>query len=144
MEASTTMTTAQISKSDFLARMNETCRHAWRMIVKNYETYRQTQSSGSKRERVADAIQLSVLAGIDFHIFDNFRILGAPAGQEDDVEKILGPMQFAVERGQHERKPTAFTVGALAKRFEDYNQRAAQYGLVDCLVNEAHLASIEE
>ncbi|HET8863442.1 MAG TPA: hypothetical protein VFM94_09355 [Solirubrobacterales bacterium] len=39
---------------------------------------------------------------MDFHIFDEFRIMGSPNGQEQEIERIIGPFQAAVELGWKE------------------------------------------
>jgi hypothetical protein len=142
VEANTTVTTTSISKGRFISRVNQTCREAWVIILDNYRVHSSTQDPKlSKRERFAEAIRLSVLAGIDFHIFDNIRFLGAPRGEAREVEEIIGPMQFAVEQGQQGVHVTS--IARLSSLFTDFNQRAHQYGLDDCLVNASHLGKIE-
>lgn len=140
--ASTTVTTADISKAQFVPRVNKICREAWKIIVDNFHIYSSTQDSElSERERTKEAIQLSLLAGLDFHIFDEIRFLGAPRGEETAIEEMIGSFQASVEKGQ--RNPTAESLEEVPGKFADYNQRAGQYGLNDCLVDEAHLGRIE-
>lgn len=136
------MTTADVSKAQFVPRVNKICREAWKIIVDNFHIYSSTQDPTlSKRERTKEAIQLSLLAGLDFHIFDEIRILGAPRGEETTVEEIIGPFQASVEKGQ--KNPTADSLEQVPAKFAEYNQRAAQYGFNDCLVDAAHLQEIE-
>jgi hypothetical protein len=143
VEASTTMTTADIGKAQFIARVNKICRKAWATILDNFAEYSSTQDPKlSERERLTEAIQVSVLAGIDFHIFDNIRYLGAPRGEETEVEEMIGPFQSAVERGQKQLVRVS-SVAQLSELFKDYNQRARRYGLDDCLVDNGHLQQIE-
>jgi hypothetical protein len=78
----------------------------------------------------------------NFHIFDNFRILGAPAGEQRAIEEIIGPFQAAVELGWKERW-RAYSIADIPPQFEIYNRRARRYGLDDCLVDKAHLQPIE-
>lgn len=140
--ASTTVTTAGISKAQFVPRVNKICREAWKIIVDNFHVYSSTQDPTlSKRERTREAIQLSLLAGLDFHIFDEIRILGAPRGEETTIEEMIGSFQASVEKGQ--QNPTADSLKQVPARFADYNQRAGQYGLNDCLVDPAHLGRIK-
>jgi hypothetical protein len=140
-EASTTMTVARplMTKAQFVARMSETCRKAWITVKDNWAEYTSTQD-GKKGEveRFDEAVRTSLLSGIDFHIFDNFRILGAPPGEEEAIEAIIGPFQIAVELGWQARWHARTTADVVAQ-FQTYNERARAYGLDECLVDEAHL-----
>lgn len=80
----------------------------------------------------AAAIERSLLAGVDFHIFDNFRILGSPPGDERTLEEMIEPFQAAVELGQKKIEPVN-TLDEVAELFANYNVRARDYGLLDCL-----------
>lgn len=145
VQASTTMTVASppLTKAQFVAQMNKTCRKAWATVVDNFAVYSGTQDPEemSRRRRLAESIQLSLLAGVDFHIFDNFRILGGPRGEERAIEEIIGPFQLAVELGQLRLR--LFTFPQVAEHFADYNRRAARYGLDDCLVDLPHLRRLK-
>jgi hypothetical protein len=143
VEASTTMTTASITKAQFVKRVNQICRQAWVVVLDNWDEYSATQDRKlSQRERFEEAVQLSLLAGIDFHIFDEIRQLGAPRGEEGTVEEMIGPFQAAVELGWKKRW-TAHSVAEVTPHFKVYNQRAGQYGFDDCLVDESHIKPIE-
>ena len=138
------MTTAAppVTRQQFIAQMNKTCREAWATIVDNFAVYSRTQDPTlNKQRRMADAIRLSLLAGLDFHIFDNFRILGAPKGEQEQIEDIIGPFQLSVELGL--RRVRIRTLDQVPGHFSAYNQRARQYGLDDCLVDDSHLGKIK-
>lgn len=140
VKASTTMTVASppIAPPQFLRQMNRTCREAWNKVTENFSVYSSTQDSEvARRRRMAETIQLSLLAGLDFHIFDNFRIMGSPAGQEEAIEEIIGPFQKSVELGQIRLR--LFSIADVANHFREYNGLAAAYGLDDCLVDLPHL-----
>lgn len=144
VEASTTLTTANLSKAQFIPRVNQLCREAWNVITSNFVEYSRGQDPTlSEKKRLAEGIQLSVLAGIDFHIFDTIRQTGAPKGEEREVEKIIGSMQSVVEQGQKQEPPNIYSVAQLTEEFREYNHFARQYGLDDCLVDETHLKKIE-
>lgn len=143
VEASTTMRTVSITRVRFVRRMNKACRKAWPVIVGNFLEYVAAQAPEvGKRERIAKAIRGPLLAGIDFYIFDYFRYLGAPPGDERKLEEIIGPMQVAVELGEKRLAPTD-SIAQVLELFEDYNRRAGQYGLDDCLVKRSNLKQIE-
>jgi hypothetical protein len=142
-EASTTLTTAAIGKAQFVKRANELCRRAWVEIRENWDEYSSTQDPKlSEKKRFEEAVQLSLLAGLDFHIFDEIRSLGAPRGEEQAVEKIIGPFQIAVELGWKNRWH-AHSVAEVTPNFQEYNERARSYGLDACLVDEAHIGPLE-
>jgi hypothetical protein len=139
--ASTTVTVAtpRLTKAKFVRRMNELCRGAWRKVIHNWDLYSGTQDPKlSEAKRFEEAVRLSLLAGIDFHIFDNFVLLGVPPGETKNIERIIGPFQEAVELGQKNRW-RAHDTAEVAAQFRVFNQRASQYGLDDCLVTESHM-----
>lgn len=137
VEAATTMTTGSLSKAQFIAHLNQLCGKEWAEIRQNFRQYSSWQDPRmSEKKRFGEAIQLSLLAGIDFHIFDNIRLIGAPEGEESQIEEIIGPMQYAVETGQ--QRVMIYSPAQLWALFGEYNQRAGRYGLDACLVNEAH------
>jgi hypothetical protein len=144
-EASTTVALASppLTKSRFLAHMNKTCRAAWPRIAYFWTIYRRTHSpTTGRKQRFADAVQKTLLPTIDFLIFDDIHMLGSPPGQEETLERIIGPKQVAVELGE-KRRWSAYSIGEVVKRFDTYDTRARRYGLDDCLVNRGHLRRIE-
>jgi hypothetical protein len=139
--ASTTMTVAtpRLTKPEFIRRMSKICGAAWVKAARYWRMYRHTQEPTlSERERFEDAVRVTLLASLDFYIFDNFRIIGGPAGSTDELERVIAPFQEAVELGQMNRW-RAHTTAEVARQFRTFNRRAARYGLADCLVNESHL-----
>lgn len=145
VRASTTMTIADppLTKPQFVARVNAICREAWRTVWDNWEVYTSAQEPQlGEKERFAEAVRLSLLAGIDFHIFDNILDLGAPPGEQRRIEAIVGPFQEAVELGWADRW-RAYSVAEVPPQFSQYNRLARRYGLDDCLVDGAHLRRLE-
>lgn len=138
-------TAANLEQAQFFAKTDKICRQAWVIVLDNFAEYSSWQDPKvAKRKRFEEAVQLSLMAGIDFHIFDEIYNLGAPKGEERETEEIIGAMQSAVERGQKKLAPIA-SVAQITELFGDYNRRASQYGLSDeCLVDEAHLQPIEK
>ncbi|HMJ72192.1 MAG TPA: hypothetical protein VK471_02380 [Solirubrobacterales bacterium] len=136
------MEAGKLPKAQFIARVNKTCREAWAIIFDNFAQYSSWQDERvSQRKRFSEAIRLSLMAGIDFHIFDNVRRLGAPKREESDIEDIVGPMQEAIERGQ--RLGPLHSIAEVEALFSKYNERARRYGLDDCLVDAQRLRPIE-
>jgi hypothetical protein len=142
VEAITTVTTGSTPmKAVFLARVNRICRRNWSEILENFAEYSSWQGKGlSEQQLFAKSVRDSYLAGVDFLIFDPIFRLGAPKGEEREVEDVIGAMQIAVEKGQ--RVVSVPTTKKLEDLFADYNQAAREYGLVDCLVQAGHLPEL--
>lgn len=139
VEADTTMTpAAKLTKADVIAHMEKVCPKAWRRIRSNFALYLRTQHrKRSHRERTASAIRVSLMADIDFHIFDDLHAFGAPPGEKIRLERIIGAMQEAVERGQ--RLGPLHSASEVVELFAKFNRRGSRYGLDACLVDRAHL-----
>jgi hypothetical protein len=55
-----------IAKDRFVSRINKLCREAWNTVHDNWNVHTGTQDpKPSERERVEEAVRLSLLAGID-------------------------------------------------------------------------------
>jgi hypothetical protein len=142
VRASTTVSTApSLTKAKFVAHVNSLCRRKWPFILHAFREYRGqvklVNPQASFRQRFIEAIRLAYFASITFHIFDEVVRLGAPSGEKQAVEEMLGSMQEGVERGQRQKPVTSQSqVEAL---FVDYNEKARRYGLDECLVTGSHL-----
>lgn len=143
VQADTTVTVASIPEAQLVPRINSICRQGWVTILDNFAKYSRWHENdgGSASARFAEAVRLSLLAGIDFHIFDEIHDLGAPQSERREIESIIGTMQSAVERGQKNLAPVS-SVAQVSRLFADYNRRARRYGLGDCLVDEARLRGL--
>jgi hypothetical protein len=147
VKAVTTVSVAKppLSTARFTARVNGICRRAWRVILANWRYYTiptQATAKLSASRRFAEAVRLSLLAGIVFHIFDEIQELGAPRGQVAAVERLIGSLQRSAELGEL-GKWKAHSVSEIPPNFAAYNARARRYGLEECLVDGARLAPIE-
>ena len=141
--ASTTMRIASppITRARFIAHMNGACRRAWKRIAENIADYGRQYPKLRGRALYARSVRKPLLFDIDFHIFDEIRIVGSPPGDAQRIERFIGPMQRAVELGQLGRW-RAYTPGQVAAHFTAYNRRARRYGLTDCLVDEQHVRRV--
>lgn len=130
------MTAGSLTKAQFIAHANRYCRHSWGLILQRFAAYRDSLSSNVSEEKVfTGASWRLVLPAIEFQFDQMHQILGAPAGDEHQVEKMLGTMQLAIESGEKQRPASPRQLSAL---FADYNQLADRYGVSDCLVREAY------
>jgi hypothetical protein len=132
-----------ITKAQFDSHINKACREAWVTMTHNWYFYRRRQPETMSRDaRFANAVQYSLLLGVDFLIFDEMHLLGSPPRQQHVIERIIGSMQLAVETGERGHWH-AHSIADLEREFAAYNVRARRYGLNDCLVNQTHLKGIE-
>jgi hypothetical protein len=143
VQASTTITAGKLPRPQFVDRVNKFCRKAWLIILDNFAQYYRWQTKKlSESKRFSMTARLTLMAGIDFYIFDKIYELGAPGEDRLEIEEMIGAMQEAVERGQ--RLGPLHSVAEITALFADFNRRAGQYGLSDCLVDETHIAEIEK
>lgn len=144
VRASTTMETGPLAKSQFVARVNRLCRHAWPVVLKDFAA--NTAYDAGQRSRLdrstlyARSVRRSFLAGLDLYVFDQIRNLKAPEAEGGKVEEVIGKMQIAVERGW--RGHPAHSPIQLGIQFANYNQAAISYGLADCLVDGPHIPPV--
>lgn len=145
VQASTTVATAspRLTEAQFVSRANRLCREGWKTVVHNFVEYNGWQEGkAGKKATFAESVRLSLLAGIDFHIFDEIQRLGSAPGQEKQLEAIIGALQEAVELGQLKRWQ-AYSAAEVPPHFRKFNPRAQSYGLGDCLVSQARLRALE-
>jgi hypothetical protein len=135
VRADTTVTTNALSRSQFLARAGAICKSSRGRILRRFAESLQEQDPKTSVERtVADASYSYFLPGIQFQ-FDDFRLIGAPSDDQEQVEEMIGAMQFAIESGEKQRIKSP---GQLEGLFRVFNELAGTYGLDECIVSEAN------
>lgn len=107
-----------------------------------FNEYRDSHPMLSKRRRFAEGARVSLLPTITFLIFDDMHMLGSPPGEEENIERLIGPLQEAVELGE-KRRPLLYSADEIVAHFAEYNERARRYGLDECVVTTPHLRNIE-
>jgi hypothetical protein len=139
VEANTTVTTGSLSKAEFFARATATCIHRQTIVLNRFKSYRdEHRRDMSPSELIAKASQMYLLPGIQFQ-FDELRLMGAPEGDKDQVEEMLGAFQFAIEKGQRSHIGSAEEFGKL---FRVHNELAVAYGLGHCAVDRKHFEPV--
>ena len=139
-KAVTTVTTGPLDKAQYIAHVNNYCRNSWTLIRQRVAAYEEELGSHiSKEKAFTESIWRNILPGIQFQFDQMHEVLGGvPAGDERQVEEMIGTMQVAIETGE-KRRPAS--PGQLTSLFATYNKRAEQYGVSDCVVNEANFGS---
>ncbi len=135
------MTTGDLDEEEFFERATRMCRNRQTLVLNRFEDFRDEQGPKVKPSRlIAEASQMMLLPGIQF-VFDDLRLMGAPEGDEDQLEEAVGAFQFAVEKGQRSEVTSARQLGNL---FRVFNKLARAYGLNQCTVDRGHYAPVWE
>jgi hypothetical protein len=137
VRASTTMIVRPaLTRPEFVSEVNDICRRRWRFVLNAVKQtavmWLRNHPKVGVEQNFARALHISYFVSIDFHIFDPIQRLGAPPGQKEAIERVIGTMQEAVERG--ERTGGISSAAQLTTLFADYNRKARHYGIDRCLV----------
>lgn len=122
---------AAIAKPEFLRQANAICAKANQELVKTSEDFTKEKNlSESNQPTDAQLGELTklVMPAINRQV-EELRALGAPAGDEAEVDAILSAVEGAIEEG--EQDPAAI-YGADGGAFARANQLAVDYGLNKC------------
>jgi hypothetical protein len=118
--ASTDTSGQTITKADFLQQGNQICKEA------NDQLNQQPQpNQNSSQAEVDDFVTNTVVPNVQNQL-DQIKALGAPAGDEDQVNKILGDAQAALDKLKSD--PSSISGDSFAQA----NQEANAYGLTEC------------
>jgi hypothetical protein len=140
VRANTTVTTAEIEKAEYQVQANTICKISQGIILKRLADYRAEQGHATKAKKlIAGAIQMYFLPAIEFQ-FDGLYGMGAPSGDEDQVEEMIGTMQYAIETGQKGgiSSMRVSSANQLTELFQVFNRLAWDYGIDRCTVDKSH------
>lgn len=125
-EVSTTVTTTTLSKAAYIARAGKLCAKAGERMLNGMTS---TPADGSTEAAQMEELSESVLRpDVEMEIGE-LRELGAPAGDEKQIEAFLAEMQAGLEASS-ERPITsleAFGIG-----FRPFDRSVKAYGLKGC------------
>lgn len=118
----TTVTTSSRSRTEFVKLANGICKRARvHLIYELGEYLKRHEGEGKKKLTVPDAFRVVAIPKFPGQI-EEIRSLGAPKGDEQQVEAFLAAMQKTVDA------PSKLTFKELRRE----GQLARTYGLVDC------------
>lgn len=120
----TTITTSSLSKAALVKKADAICDRGRRKALE----YQTPNANFSEQESVALLIEES-LAPAFRKVVDEVRALGAPAGDEGDIEAYLNAMTAATT-GLEENPPPKFT--GIEKAFKQSARLARAYGIPRC------------
>ena len=122
---SSSSTAAALSKEEFLAQGNQICAAGNKEID---AASKEVFSSGQPSQAEIETFLTGTLIPSVQSQVDGIRALGAPAGDEDQVNAILDSAQSAIDAGKAD--PT--TLEGNDDPFAETNKLANAYGLTEC------------
>lgn len=125
-DSSSTSTAASITKEEFVTQANQICADGNETIDAAVgDAFSGGQPSQEETEQFVTG---SVIPAIQAQV-DGLRALGAPEGDEEQVDAILDAADQGIEEAQAD--PASFIAGG-GDPFVEANQLAADYGLTEC------------
>jgi hypothetical protein len=128
-----TTTTASITKAQFLKQGNAICAKGNTEIEEGFESFfkksnlkKNEEPSKAEIEEVAETV---AVPGVEKQI-EGLRALGAPEGEEEQVDEILTAAEEAVEKVEED--PVALLSEGNNAAFAKVNKMARAYGLTVC------------
>jgi hypothetical protein len=126
-DSSSSTSSTALSKDEFVKQANEICAKGNDQID---SAASKTFSGGQPSPQEAQQfVTDTVIPGIQGEI-DDIRALGAPAGDEDQVNAILGAAQQGVDAAKQD--PSILEGSQASDPFAQADKLAKDYGLTDC------------
>jgi hypothetical protein len=117
-----TTTTASLTKPEWIAKADSICKQGAQEL--NQTASQQFGNQRPTEEQVQQFNKNNLLPKIQSEV-DSIRALGAPSGDEDQVNKLLDTVQAEIDKAKSEPSIENST-------FADGNALANQYGLKVC------------
>jgi hypothetical protein len=120
-----------LTKEQYLQQADRICRKSWADLLGYFVKYRRQRAGKDSEAAIfAYAAQEYFLPSAQFW-FDDVSYLGAPRGDEEEVEDMLKALQLAVHSAEELRIPSP---RVLVAAFSSFNRLAREYGLDACVV----------
>ncbi|HEY7255221.1 MAG TPA: hypothetical protein VH476_00940 [Solirubrobacterales bacterium] len=133
----TTSTTATLTKAEFLKQGNQVCAEGNKEINAGYEEFlkknhlsHKNQPTKAQKEELAETV---VLPGIAKQV-EGVKALGAPSGEEEQVDAIVEGAEEALEEAEED--PAAFVSEEGGDPFKEVDKLTSAYGLTACSEGE--------
>jgi hypothetical protein len=127
-----TESTSSLTKAQFLKQGNAICEKGNDEVEEGVVDFLEENNlSGSKAPTKAQLTQAAeeILIPSVSKQLDELRDLGAPSGEEEEVDKILSAAEKALEEGEED--PASLAAESTGP-FVEVNKMATDYGLVRC------------
>ena len=130
--SSTEAAKSSLTKAEFLKQGNAICARGNKEIGEGFEEFgkehhlsKKNQPTQAQLEEAAEEVLIPKIR----HELDEIRALGAPSGEEAEVEAVLAAAEKGLAKG--EENPGAMIEEGEGP-FEEANELAREYGLVKC------------
>jgi hypothetical protein len=128
------VTTSDLSKAEFAKEASDICSRERRDIPTQIATYQEKNPPGDKSPEVvqAEGVEAVILPVLEKEIAQ-VRKLGAPSGDEEQVEAILSGQQKAIDEvaALKEIEPVE---DSWERYFDETNKLMVDFGIGDCAV----------
>jgi hypothetical protein len=128
----TTAHSSSLSKAEFVKQANAICTREKTKGLEAMGAYakqhRGAATGQAKIELIGEAIQKVFLPSVQSQV-NQIRALGAPAGDEQEVEALLDSLEEAVEKASQGTASSA----RFGQAFASSGKLAREYGLSDCV-----------
>ena len=129
---SSTEATSSLTKAQFLKQGNAICAKGNKEIEQGFEEFGKEHHFSKKNEptqtELEEAAEEVLIPNIRQEL-DGIRALGAPSGEEAEVEKVLAAAEKGLAKGEEDP-------GAMIKEgegpFKEANELAREFGLTTC------------
>ena len=130
-DPASTSTSSELTKAQFIREANRICKQQDGKIERASQQF--FADAPNDREpppqEVAQFGKKTVFPAIQDEI-DRIRALGAPAGDTEEVQKMLEAAESGLQT--LEAEPAQLERGAIASSFEEFQKLASAYGLDEC------------
>lgn len=118
------------AKTEFVDQANAICKEGKKKGLQEMTAYAQTHANSSqpKLTQLAQALQAAFLPEVQNQV-DEIRALGAPPGDEKQVEAVLAALEEGIEASSQASATAGLQLGPNFKRSA---QLAREYGLDSC------------
>jgi hypothetical protein len=131
-DSSTTDSTASITKAEFVKQGNAICKEGNEKIESEFEKFAKENKLSEKKApteaQLEEASEEFLIPQITKQV-EGLRALGAPSGEEEQVNTLLDNAEAALE--EVEDDPSLLS-GEKSEPFEDVNKEARAVGLTTC------------
>ena len=127
-----TTDSGSLTKAEFLKQGNAICAKGNKEIQEGFEEFAKENGFSEKKQpskaQLTELVETVVLPKVRGQV-EGIKALGAPSGEEAQVEAITDAAEEALEKGEEE--PAALA-SEKADPFAKANKKASDYGLVKC------------
>jgi hypothetical protein len=127
-----TSDSSSLTKAEFLKQGNAICAKGNKEIQEGFEEFAKENGFSEKKQptkaQLTEVVETVVLPKVRGQV-EGIKALGAPSGEEAQVEAITDAAEEALEKGEEE--PAAMA-SEKADPFAKANKKASAYGLVKC------------